>query len=127
MRPGEAVDERPRRGGQVERNLVCARCRSAVTVPSARARVAGGHLHTFANPHGFVYHIACFSEAPGARPIGSPSQEFPWFAGFTWQVDLCARCGWHLGWFFDSRDKSFHGLIADRLDEDEAGQPAGDP
>ena len=122
-----AVDESPRRAGQSERSLVCAHCRNVVTVPSARVEVNGEHRHTFANPHGFVFHIACFSEAPGVRPIGVASEEFPWFAGYAWQVDLCAQCGMHLGWHFESRDHSFHGLIIDRLDEDDAGQPPEDP
>lgn len=110
-----------------ERYVVCAHCRSVVTVPSARIEVGGAHRHTFANPHGFVFHIACFSRAPGVRGVGAPSHEFPWFAGFTWQVELCAQCGMHLGWFFESRDQAFHGLIIDRLDEEDAGQPPEDP
>ncbi len=127
VRTDESSAERPCGKRKSERHLVCAHCRNVVTVDSARAEVQGAHEHTFANPHGFVFHIACFSEAPGVRPVGAPSYDFPWFAGFTWQVDLCAQCGLHLGWFFESHEKSFHGLIADRLDEQEAGQPPEHP
>lgn len=122
-----STSERPRRDGEGEVHLVCVHCRGFVTEPAARAEVQGEHRHTFANPHGFIFHIACFSQAPGARPVGAPSLEFPWFTGFTWQVDLCAQCGIHLGWFFQSSERSFHGLIADRLVEQEAGQPPEQP
>jgi hypothetical protein len=122
-----SASERPRRDGEGDIHLVCVQCRNIVTEPAARTEVQGSHKHTFANPHGFVFHIACFSPAPGVRPAGAPSLAFPWFTGFTWQVDLCAQCGIHLGWFFQSSDRSFHGLITDRLVEEEAGQPPEHP
>lgn len=127
LRSGEGVCEDESEGVRGERNLVCAHCRNPVTVPSARVSVDGSHRHTFANPHGLVFHIGCFSDAPGCRPIGVPTAEFAWFAGFSWQVGLCARCGIHLGWRFDNGDRFFHGLIVDRLDEDDAGQSPEQP
>ncbi len=97
--------------------LVCAFCQHPVTFPAFRIEVHGEHRHTFANPHGLVFHIGCFSEAPGCRPVGAPSSEFPWFSGYDWQVGRCARCGLHLGWLFTSAAASFHGLILDRLQD----------
>ncbi|HNS99887.1 MAG TPA: cereblon family protein [Polyangiaceae bacterium] len=80
-----------------------------------RIEVAGAHRHTFANPHGLVFQIGCFSEATGCRGTGPASDDFTWFSGYEWQVGVCARCGIHLGWRFISHRTSFFGLIVDRL------------
>jgi hypothetical protein len=105
-----------------ERRVVCASCGHPITLHSERIEVAGAHRHTFANPHGFVYHIGCFATAAGSMSVGSPSMDFPWFAGHAWQVQICGRCGVHIGWAFRSEQRSFHGLILDKLAEDDAGQ-----
>lgn len=109
---------RPRR----DRPLRCARCGHRVTSEDDRIEVSGKHLHTCVNPHGILYHVACFRTAGGCRPIGERSSFWSWFPGFTWQIELCAACGEHLGWRFDGEDTSFHGLVVGRLvGEDEAG------
>lgn len=96
--------------------LVCARCGRVVTTLAARVDRAGGHEHTFANPHGLVFHIGCFGAAPGCVTSGAPSTEHTWFPGHAWQVAVCRTCDEHLGWLF-SGDGRFHGLILDRLQE----------
>ena len=45
---------------------------------------------------------------------------FSWFPGYAWMVGVCRGCGEHLGWLFVSADSRFHGLIADRLAEEES-------
>jgi hypothetical protein len=101
------------------RILVCASCLHGVTTSGASIEMAGSHAHTFANPHGFVFHIRCFAVAPGCEAAGEASTHFTWFAGYAWRVEVCQGCGAHLGWLFVSQDSYFHGLIADRLAEAE--------
>ena len=94
---------------------MCAGCLHAITTTDARIEMSGGHAHTFANPHGFVFQIGCFAVAPGCDEASAPSTEFSWFPGYAWQVALCRGCGAHLGWLFRSGDSRFHALIVDRL------------
>lgn len=97
--------------------IACAVCLHAVTTAAERAERAGRHAHTFANPHGFVFHVACFTSAPGCRTAGDPSAAFSWFPGYAWQVAECRGCGEHLGWLFRSEAGRFHALITSRLAE----------
>ena len=83
--------------------------------------MSGGHSHTFANPHGFLFHApACFAVAPGCDVISDATAEYSWFPGYAWQVAVCRGCGTHLGWLFRSTDSRFHALIVDRLAETDA-------
>lgn len=104
----EAVSKR-------RRLLLCALCQAPITWVDARIEVNGDHLHSFFNPHGIIFHIGCFSEAPGCAPASLPSSEFTWFPGFSWRVAHCGRCNEHLGWRFQDELSQFHGLILDRL------------
>jgi hypothetical protein len=104
--------------------LACAYCRRPITTGAARIEVGGSHAHTFANPDGVRFRIGCFADASGLRAVGAKSPYFTWFAGFSWQVELCARCREQLGWLYESADGLFHGLILDRLVElDERAAP----
>jgi hypothetical protein len=98
-----------------ERPIRCRQCRLPITHPADRTLRDGSHRHTFANPHGIVFEIGCFSTARGCGIAGPASAEFVWFNGFTWQVALCSRCLNHLGWYFQSPSESFFGLILDQL------------
>ncbi|MDZ7830449.1 MAG: cereblon family protein [Desulfobacterales bacterium] len=96
----------------------CRQCLNPITPKSARISINGAYQHTFANPHGIVFDIGCFKEAEGCGAVGTPTDEFVWFAGYMWQVALCRACLTHMGWFFTSADtESFFGLILDRLIE----------
>jgi len=106
--------------------LVCARCLHAITTASARIEMSGSHAHTFSNPHGFVFHIACFATAPGCQARSDSSTDFSWFPGYSWRVAVCRGCDEHLGWLFAGGDASFHGLIVDRLAETEGGPGPAD-
>jgi hypothetical protein len=110
-RPG-AADEEDR--GKI---LACARCRRPITTIASRIEVAGSHAHTFTNPDGFVFRVACFREASGLRRVSPQSSEATWFAGYTWQVEVCAGCREQLGWLYRSGEHAFHGLIVDCLIE----------
>lgn len=95
--------------------LRCAACFSSITGEQHRMKVDGSHQHVFANPHGIVFEIGCFEQAPGCRLIGLPSNEFPWFAGHYWQIAVCAKCSQHLGWRFSSAHAAFWGLVLELL------------
>lgn len=97
--------------------LLCLQCQGPITWADARIDVKGSHLHSFFNPHGIIFHIGCFSEAPGCAPASLPSSEFTWFPGYSWQVAHCGNCHEHLGWAFQGEHGSFHGLILNRLVE----------
>lgn len=101
---------------EAEEAIVCAACGHTVTFARHRISVQGSHEHRFMNPAGFLYHIGCFAEAPGAAPWGPESLEYPWFAGFAWRIAHCGGCGVQLGWAFRSAEGiAFFGLILDRL------------
>lgn len=96
-------------------DILCASCGHAVTSWSLRTARNGSHEHTFANPHGHVFTIGCFSGAPGCGLAGPATAEFSWFPGHTWKVAVCGRCLAHLGWYFSGRGQDFFGLIRDAL------------
>ncbi len=96
-----------------------------VTMGAWRIEVHGSHVHTFANPHGLVFRIGCFSTAPGCVHADWESDDFTWFPGFSWSPAQCAGCGAHLGWRFSSGSSAFHGLILDRLLEVDPGERGG--
>lgn len=98
------------------KRLLCAACGEAVTDKDRIITVHGAHEHTCANPHGTVFHIGCFSRAPGCAHLSPAREEDTWFAGYSWQLAICGQCGEHLGWYFrDPTGEGFHGLILARL------------
>ncbi len=113
--PDTRVEREPK---EDDRYIVCRQCGQHLTKPSERTSVNGSHTHTFANPSGLVFEIGCFSMARGCAFIGPPSLEFPWFAGYSWQIAICSSCQTHLGWLFVGQHSSqFFGFILDRLQE----------
>jgi hypothetical protein len=98
--------------------IICRQCRQAITRPDDRIAMQGSHRHTFANPHGIVFDIGCFKNVIGCGYAGAASDEFTWFAGYTWRICYCVMCLTHLGWIFRSNSGDvFHGLILDKLIE----------
>jgi len=98
------------------RHILCRHCGHLITRASARITVNGSHAHSFANPHGVVFHIGCFSTAEGCGYAGPLSNEFTWFTGYNWRIAVCGACLVHLGWLFVSDSESrFNGLILDQL------------
>jgi hypothetical protein len=110
----EAGEEVP----EEEPYILCRQCHQAITRPEERIVMQGSHRHTFANPHGIVFEIGCFKNVRGCGYAGSASDEFTWFAGYSWRVCFCNMCLTHLGWMFGSKEGNiFHGLILDRIIE----------
>jgi len=98
-------------------NFFCTACENHIVAANQRRQVDGKHEHVQANPHGVVFHIGCFSSAPGCIQMGEASSEWSWFKGYNWQICLCSSCGFHLGWLFRSSESTFWGLIMSRLVE----------
>jgi len=100
---------------QEENIIVCAYCNNYITRPSKQIIVNQSFSHIFANPHGNVFEIGCFSQALGCRSSSISSFEFSWFPGFSWQTCICSLCLNHLGWIFSSDSERFYGLILENL------------
>jgi len=100
-----------------EKFIRCSQCLQPIAHPSSRMSISGSHVHTFANPSGYLYEIGCFRSVMGCGYMGPASGEFTWFKGYSWKVTYCERCHAHLGWLFISSGESFsfNGLILDRL------------
>ena len=108
----EAAEQSP----EEEEYILCRQCRQAITRPVERIVIQGSHQHTFANPHGVVFEIGCFKDVTGCGYAGAATDEFSWFAGYSWRICFCTMCLTHLGWIFSSNAGAiFHGLILDRL------------
>ena len=109
-------------GDEMPDPLICAACGAVVTSRRYAVERGGSHEHTFVNPAGIIWRIACFSRAGGCREAGSSTDEFTWFPGYRWKHALCAACGEHLGWSYGSvghagGPDAFWGLIPDKLAE----------
>gem|GEM_PF-518171 len=99
----------------------CLSCSHAITDMGSRSHMLGKHAHDFTNPHGFSFHVGCFSQALGCDISGRGEAADSWFMGYVWQVASCAGCTTHLGWYFTAegeRDHQFYGLILNRLQQD---------
>ena len=112
---GPVSSERQAAQNEERKSVVCRNCGQVITTVASVSSPDGSRTHTFFNPAGIVYEIICFSTAPGCLVQGPASSEFCWFAGFTWRLAFCGNCLTHLGWFYESRDSSFFGLILRKL------------
>ncbi|MCX7678670.1 MAG: cereblon family protein [Spirochaetes bacterium] len=100
------------------KRLLCRTCGHYITSSHAQREMDGKLTHVFTNPAGYVFRIACFSTAPGCTVTGEPTLEYTWFSGYQWSYALCGNCLEHLGWFYDSGNDSFYGLILNKLREE---------
>ena len=105
---------RPASEPELDETVRCGQCRHELTHRRYTIAVEGAHQHTFRNPHGWSFQVACFSTAPGVAAFGPPVAEHTWFEGFQWQVALCDGCGGHIGWWYLGAS-TFVGLIVTRL------------
>jgi hypothetical protein len=97
--------------------LCCAQCQHRITEHSAGLELAGGHIHVFTNPGGFVYEIALYEYADCVM-AGPATTDYTWFPGHAWQMAMCASCHAHLGWRYRKAGSvAFYGLIRERLVE----------
>jgi hypothetical protein len=101
--------------GSNDESIRCVSCGHRLSEQAYRIAQSGAHEHTFVNPGGVVYRIACFAAAPGCAHVGGTEQAFTWFPGWKWQVAICSRCHTHVGWIFRCVHDQFHGLILSAL------------
>jgi ribosomal protein L40E len=101
----------------LEAHIRCRQCHASITSGSRVIQKNGSHEHTFFNPHGIVFRIGCFSQAPGCLVNDRYTGEFSWFASHLWTFAICRQCYTHLGWHFRGESGSFYGLIFARLEE----------
>lgn len=82
--------------------------------------MGGRHQHVFCNPHGVVFELEIYQQAPGCAAMGPDSTEFTWFPGYAWRVAVCRNCLQHLGWLFSGTagQAAFWGLISGHLVEE---------
>ncbi len=104
-------------GLEEERSILCANCGNTITHPQSIITVDGHHTYSFTNPAGITYEIGCFSSADGCIVHDEPTLDHTWFEGFSWSFCICSSCLTHLGWFYQSGNENFFGLILDRLIE----------
>jgi hypothetical protein len=95
--------------------ILCRNCSHVITSLDRKIEIDGKHVHTYKNPAGIVYTIGCFSAAGGCFNFGDPTDEYTWFPGFAWCYSNCLNCFAHLGWFYQSGDRHFYGLILNHL------------
>lgn len=75
-------------------------------------------FQSFMNPSGFYFDVLTFSECESVIDIPHSTFEHTWFPGYAWRIIGCAKCSTHLGWAFQSAQRTpvkFYGLIRDRL------------
>ncbi len=99
--------------------ILCAQCKFIVTSIEEQTKVSGQFKHSFKNPAGIIYTIGCYGSAKGGMIHGEPTNEHTWFPGYAWSYVLCINCSAHLGWYFQSGEHSFFGLILNNLTEAE--------
>ncbi|ACS80585.1 cereblon family protein [Maridesulfovibrio salexigens] len=114
---GIEVDDKDELHESEKKTITCRECGARITDSSFSTKINDNHEHSFFNPHGYVFQIRCFSAATGCATSGPPSDDFTWFAGYTWQISACSKCRVHLGWRFQSNTNSFYGLIKDKIKE----------
>ena len=100
--------------------IYCGSCSHVITQVSMKIEMQGSHEHDFTNPHGYAFHVGCFSQALGCDLSGGPQAADSWFMGYVWRIATCGGCQNHLGWYFSSTtgEHHFYGLILDRLQQD---------
>jgi hypothetical protein len=98
-------------------DVLCGICKYNISSIDDMIEVNGSHQHTFKNPVGIVYRIRCFSSASGCMLIGAPTTDNTWFPEFSWNFSLCSQCFSHLGWFYQSVQMTFFGLILENIIE----------
>ncbi len=96
-------------------SIFCAQCNQEITSQDAIIAIFGKHKHSYYNPAGIQYEVGCFSNAKGCFNTGQPTLEFTWFPGYTWCYSMCSQCMTHLGWYYQSSQNGFYGLIINRL------------
>ncbi|MDM8558358.1 cereblon family protein [Candidatus Parabeggiatoa sp. HSG14] len=114
----EKIQQTLEQEDEKKEKILCKVCQHPITSHQKKIEINGLNQHVFRNPAGFFYEIVCFSSANGCINKGSSTLENTWFQGYSWRYALCSNCFAHLGWFFQSENDSFYGLILENLEEE---------
>ncbi|HOP29116.1 MAG TPA: cereblon family protein [Spirochaetota bacterium] len=99
----------------VDKRILCRTCHAHITDKNEEISINGSDYHLFKNPAGIYFRVVCFENAGGCKIISDYTEMHTWFEGYSWAIALCSICHSHLGWHYISLDRTFYGLIADRL------------
>ncbi len=99
----------------IEEKILCRNCHAPVTDKADEISINESDFHLFKNPAGIYFRVVCFQKAHGCIIISEYTELHTWFEGYSWAIALCRVCHSHLGWHYISLDRTFFGLIADRL------------
>lgn len=121
----ERLEQKRAKHGKNRKVFLCRACGAPITTAEREVHIMGRSIHTFRNPAGVYYTIACFSSAPGCMVHGEPTAEFTWFPGYAWSYAHCGKCLIHLGWKYESGEAVFFGLILAHLLEADASSGEG--
>jgi hypothetical protein len=108
--PGTSYEEEP----GIEEKILCRNCHAHITDKAEEVSINESDYHLFKNPAGIYFRIVCFCNAPGCTIISDYTEKYTWFEGYSWlfiMPDMSFAPGWH----YISLDRTFYGLIADRL------------
>ncbi|KAA3677271.1 cereblon [Paragonimus westermani] len=63
-----------------------------------------GSFQTYVNPAGVLHDMVTVSQVAqdAIMLVGSASEEYSWFPGYSWTIANCANCSQHLGWLFNA-------------------------
>ena len=99
--------------------FLCAVCKTKITEKQYIISIKDNTpYHAFTNPYGIAYNVMTVSYSEMVLSVTGPTLEHTWFAGYAWEVIVCAECREHLGWKFSSgtqKPGNFYGLIRDKL------------
>ena len=102
------------------KHFICKICKTPVSQPRYLLAIDGDTpYHTFYNPSHRRFDVMTLSFCQSVLDVSPPSAEYAWFVGYIWIVLCCASCYEHLGWRFESAEKSpkqFFAMIADKLE-----------
>ena len=94
----------------------CKACNAQITENEFLIPILGETHHFFTNPAGVGFDILTYAQAEGCSISGTPTEDFTWFEGYSWQYSYCRECHTHLGWYYCCEEiDRFFGLITDRL------------
>jgi len=109
--PEASIKDEP----DIEKQILCRNCSAHITLKSEEFSFNNSDFHLFKNPAGIYFRVVCFKNAPGCLIISDYTEKFTWFEGYSWAIALCRVCHAHLGWHYISLERTFFGLVADRL------------
>ena len=98
----------------------CAWCRQELSDTASIFSLWGQSTHSaFANPNGQLKVVITFQQVRNYLADSYVTDDFTWFAGYSWQIIYCNTCKAHIGWKYHSienrKPAMFYGLLEKAL------------